>query len=244
MERKWNTLWRNNISKIARITIVALLVLTLFPLISCGEKYEGIIDSYKIGDVAGVATLFVTVKGNCDLEAVLTKDENELCSKLIQKRQLEDGQEVINLNLSSRPYESPIGGTYAVKLYHDDKLVSTECFFKSSPSLKITYFNPSFKTYSSLGEMICNNIEVSFSNVGDLPAYVCEIYLDNVLDHTLKTVSENSRYIEPGESMTLSGAVYLESSLWGIDFSNLSIMVSLLDVNGKKLNSFYSWSGY
>jgi len=75
-------------------------------------------------------------------------------------------------------------------------------------------------------------MRISYKNIGDLPAYVAEIYLESEIgDVSRKKVAKNSQLIEPGEEVTLSGKTFLQVSY----YSDPRISIILLDSNGEPL---------
>jgi len=203
-----------------------------------GPAYSATINNFDIKDDSGRAVVQVDVSGNSDMEIVLIRDGSEVCSESIKKRQLDDGNELINLEICKNAYDTPKGGNYEIVIYNNDEVVTQKTFYRIGPSLKITYFNPSFEKYYSLKERIVNEIEISYENIGDLPAYVSQIYLNGVMDSSYKNVAEGSQYIAPGESTTLSGSTYLDATYYVKDM----ITVMLLDSQGNALNLYYSWN--
>lgn len=195
----------------------------------------GEIKSVTIVDNGGYPSFKVSISGNTDLEVVLIKNKNEIDSQFISERQLQDGEETVYLRMGGW-HETPIGGTYKILLYHDSReLYSWEKIYLG-PALVITNFDPEFEEYYYLEEAYMTHIEITYRNIGDLPAYVAEIYLSSALDQQYKSVSEDSQYIAPGEEVTLTGSTFLEVPyIFGV--ASIDVTVALLDSEREVLAS-------
>lgn len=222
------------ISKIGKSLAATILLLSIFCGCISDSEPSFEIKGYEFKDDNGSCVVEVTVSGEADCEAVLVKDANELDNEYVTERQLEDGREVIMLELTNN-YETPSGGNFSITIYHDsDQMTSTD-FYKFGPYLYITNFDPTFDSgYSDYME----EMSITYENTGDLPAYVSEIYFVSNYDESRKDVSESSQYIAPGEEVTLGGSTYLEvASGW---YSTRSIVIGLLNSDGDILGS-YTW---
>lgn len=82
---------------------------------------------------------------------------------------------------------------------------------------------------------------ISYKNIGDLPAYVSEIYLESKKgDIFRKKVAKNSQLIEPDEGVTLSGGTHLQVFY----YSDPEISIVLLDSNGDLLGLPSLWDKF
>lgn len=215
------------------IAIVAIVVVAIFS--GCVEKEKAEINDFQIKDSDGTPVVEVNISGNTDVDIALLKEMSEITCEHVAARQLEDGVEIVQLKMADA-YETPKGGNYSIKVYHNDKCIAEESFYCIGAYLWITSFEPHFKKqeyYTLPNERHMDEMTISYENTGDLPAYVAEIYLEsNIGDKSHKKVAENSQLIEPGEEVTLSGGTYLKVPY----YSDPEITIALLDSNGDLLS--------
>jgi len=209
--------------KLGIVVMIAIVVASMFA--GCLEKAE--INDFQIKDSDGTPVVEVDISGNTDLDVALLKEMTEITCEHVAARQLEDGYEIVQLKMADA-YETPKGGVYSIKIYHNDKCIAEKSFTSIGAYLSITTFKPSF----DWGEPSMDEMTISYENLGDLPAYVSEIYFESKRgDTSRKKVAENSQLIMPGEKTTLGGSTYLEVSR--IDSK---ITIVLLDPQGDPLS--------
>jgi hypothetical protein len=220
--------------------IIAASIVAIAIFAGCLEKEKAEINDFQIKDSEGTPLVKVNISGNTDVDVVLLKEMNEITCEHVAVRQLEDGHEIVQLKMAEA-YVTPEGGNYSIVIYYEDERIAEESFKSIGAYLSITAFDPSFEThtYSTLpNEKYMDEMTISYENLGDLPAYVAEIYFEsNIGDKSLKKVSENSQSIEPGEETTLSGGTYLKVPY----YSDPEITIALLDSNGDLLGLPHTW---
>ena len=217
------------------IVVVAIVVVAMFA--GCVEKEKPEINDFQIKDSVGTPVVEVNISGNTDVDIALLKEMSEIACEHVAARQLEDGHEIVQLKMAD-PYETPEGGNYSIVIYHEDKRIANESFKCIGAYSSITAFEPGFEKYTALKERYMNEMTISYKNIGDLPAYVSEIYFESKKgDISRKKVAKNSQLIEPGEEVTLSGSTYLKVSY----YSDPEITIALLDSNGDLLGLPHTW---
>jgi len=226
--------------KIIPLIIICIL---MFLLSGCTESVlesnNAEILNYEIKEFNHKIVIETELSGNTDLGVALSKDNSEICYYDVEERKLKDGSEVINLEMCNNEYETPEDGTYSIIVYIDDEIYLKEDISSIGPLLSITSMEVTdSSTYDSLKEKYYTEFIISYENIGDLPAYVSQIYLDSGRDTSYKGVSETSQYIGVGESTTLSGAIYLETYY----YVDGSVTAYLLDSEGNPLGLSYYWN--
>jgi len=211
------------------VTVVTVVTVVIFA--GFFEKEKAKINEFQIKDSKGTPVVEVNISGNTDVDIALLKEMNEIACEHVAERQLKDGYEIVQLKMADA-YETPEGGNYSIVIYHKGKQIASESFTCIGAYLIITDFEPSFEKYTILEEKYMDEMRISYKNIGDLPAYVAEIYLESEIgDVSRKKVAKNSQLIEPGEEVTLSGKTFLQVSY----YSDPRISIILLDSNGEPL---------
>ena len=215
------------------IVVIAIVAVAIFS--GCVEKEKVEINDFQIEDSKGTPVVEVNISANTDVDVVLLKEMNEITCEHVLARQFEDGHEIVQLKMADA-YETPEGGNYSIVIYHEDKCIAKKSFKRIGAFLNITAFEPSFEIYTALKERYMDEMAISYENIGDLPAYVTEIYFDSVKggDSSHKKIAENSQLIEPGEEVTLSGGTFLQ-----VSYSHHEVIfITLLDSNGDILDLY------
>lgn len=220
--------------RIGIFVVVAIVVVSMFA--GCIEEAE--INDFQIKDSEGTPVVEVDISGNTDVDVALIREMSEISCEHVSARQLDDGVEIVQLKMADA-YETPKGGNYSIAIYHGDKRIAEEPFYRIGAYLWITSFEPDFylqkekSGWFSWTERYMDEMTISYENRGDLPAYVSEICLESDEEDSFrKKVSQQSQLIEPGDEITLSGSVLLDVGLKGAD---PEITIALLDLNGDLL---------
>jgi hypothetical protein len=220
------------------VVVVTIVAVAMFA--GCLEKEKAEINEFQIKDSEGTPVAEVNILGNTDVDIALLKEMSEIACEHVAVRQLEDGHEIVQLKMADA-YETPEGGNYSIVIYHEDKRIANESFKCIGAYLSITAFEPGFEKYTALKERYMDEMTISYKNIGDLPAYVSEIYLESEKgDIFRKKVAKNSQLIEPDEEVTLSGGTHLQVFY----YSDPEISIVLLDSNGDPLGLPSLWDKF
>jgi len=158
------------------VVVVTIVAVAMFA--GCLEKEKAEINEFQIKDSKGTPVAEVNISGNTDVDIALLKEMSEIACEHVAVRQLEDGHEIVQLKMADA-YETPEGGNYSIVIYHEDKHIANESFKCIGAYLSITAFEPGFEKYTALKERYMDEMTISYKNIGDLPAYVSEIYLES-----------------------------------------------------------------
>ncbi|MFW6173957.1 MAG: hypothetical protein ACOC5T_09450 [Elusimicrobiota bacterium] len=224
------------------ILLISLMVTSAGFLSGCTDSVlqsgNAEIINYDIKEHNHRIVIEVELGGDSDLGIALSKENSEICYYEVEERKLKDGSEIVYLEMCNNEYETPKGGTYMLNVYHNDDIILTEEISKIGPLLNITYLHAEDEAYDYSDTRYFTDFTISYENIGDLPAYVSQIYLDSGKDTSYKSVSETAQYIGVGESTTLSGSIFLETYY----YVNGHILANLLDSNGDVIGLPYFWN--
>lgn len=223
------------------ILLIALMIIGVGFLSGCTDSVlqsgNAEIVNYDIKEHNHRIVIEVELSGDSDLGIALSRENSEICYYEVEERKLKDGSEIVYLEMCNNEYETPKGGTYNLNVYHNNDIILTEEISKIGPFLNITYMDADDESYDYTETRYYTDFTISYKNIGDLPAYVSQIYLDSGRDTSYKDVSDTSQFIGIGGTATLSGSIFLETYY----YIKGHISANLLDSNGDVIGLPYFW---
>jgi len=228
------------------------------------DTINATINNFEFKDKNGIAVIEVDISGNSDFDLVLIKDNNEVCSKSVKKRQVDDGNELVELELCNVQYMTPEKGNYKIAIYHGDEVITEEEIYRNGPKLEITDCDATFwerlekEQDAYYNRRYLDEVSILYKNTGDLPAYVIMVFFNgsmhnvepedywNVQVH-FYVMPEYLRHIGVGESNSITIS-YLELDQYlaflnpfEVTSNSAYFDIDLFDSQGNRLNGFYSY---
>ena len=221
-----------------RYALIFILAFVLLQLAGC-SKTDASIESIALYDDGGYLTMYINITSNDEVEIALKINDIEIDSDLISKRRFEDEEETVAFRVCDDRYENPGSGVYEVIVYDTDNVIDDTTITYAGPALVITNFiaeasDLSYSDYSGMRRYM-TSMAISYTNIGDQPAYVDRIYMDGFEGTTSKSLEDNAKYIAPDSSRSLAGSMYFR-----IGFPDC-VDVYLMDAFGNALSRPYVW---